>query len=160
MEDIDISLNGERIARVGDEQRPATRGDNRDAVPMKSERVHIKAGQYVLSAAFVRRFEGPYEDLIRPHDWSYAGGGSGGAGITKLRHLHDVIVHGPFNPTGISDNATRRKIFTCRPTSAAEERPCARTIVSTLAASAYRRPVSAADVDALLKFYDRGATKG
>jgi hypothetical protein len=114
----------------------------------------------VLSAAFVRRFDGPYEDLIRPHDWSFAGGGSGGAGITTLPHLRDVIIHGPFKATGISDNASRRKIFTCRPTSAAEERPCARSIVNHLASSAYRRPVTAAEVDAVLKFYDQGAAKG
>jgi hypothetical protein len=103
----------------------------------------------------VRRFDGPYEDLIRPHDWSFAGGGSGGAGITTLPHLRDVIIHGPFKPAGISDNASRRKIFTCRPTSAAEERPCARSIVTNLTTSAYRRPVTPGEVDAVLKFYDQ-----
>jgi hypothetical protein len=113
-----------------------------------------------LSAAFVRRFEGPYEDLIRPHDWSFAGAGSGGAGITTLPHVRDLIVHGPTRTTGISDTAARRKIFTCRPTSAAEERPCARTIVSHLAMSAYRRPVSRDEVDGILRFYDDGAKKG
>jgi len=56
MEDVDISLNGERIALVGYEQLPSSSADNRDAGPMKREKVHIKAGQYVLSAAFVRRF--------------------------------------------------------------------------------------------------------
>ena len=160
MEDVDISLNGERITLVGYEQLPSQSADNREAVPMKSERVHIKAGEYDLSAAFVRRFDGPYEDLIRPHDWSFAGGGSGGAGITTLPHLRDLVVHGPYNATGISDNASRRKIFTCRPTSATEERPCARTIVARLASSAYRRPATTPEVETILKFYDQGAAKG
>ena len=29
-----------------------------------------------VAATFVRRQDGPYEDLIRPHDWSFAGGGN------------------------------------------------------------------------------------
>jgi mono/diheme cytochrome c family protein len=160
LEDIDISLNGERISLVRYETQQSGAADGRGAVPMKTEPVQLKAGQYTLSAAFVRRFDGPYEDLIRPHDWSFAGAGSGGAGITTLPHLRDLIVHGPTKTTGISETASRRRIFTCRPTSAAEERPCARTIVSHLASSAYRRPVTRAEVDSVMKFYDGGAAKG
>ena len=160
LEDVDISLNGERVSLVRYETQQAGAADGRGAVPMKTEPVHIKAGQYTLSAAFVRRFEGPYEDLIRPHDWSFAGAGSGGAGITTLPHVRDLIVHGPTRTTGISDTASRRRIFTCRPTSAAEERPCARTIVSHLAMNAYRRPVTREEVDGILRFYDEGAKKG
>jgi hypothetical protein len=160
LEDLDLSLNGQRIALVRYETGQAGAADGRGAIPMKTEPIHIKAGQYTLSAAFVRRFEGPYEDLIRPHDWSFAGGGSGGAGITTLPHLRDVVVRGPFRPTGLSDTSSRKKIFSCRPTAAAEERPCARTITQRLAADAYRRPVTAGEVDALLKFYDQGAASG
>jgi hypothetical protein len=160
LEDIDLSLDGQRIAIVRYETGQARAADGTGAVPMKTEPIPIKAGQYVLSAAFVRRFEGPYEDLIRPHDWSYAGGGAGGAGITTLPHLHDVIIHGPYRATGVSNTASRTKIFTCRPTSKAEERPCARAIVTRLASSAYRRPVTASEVDTLLKFYDQGTVKG
>ena len=159
-EDVDLSLNGQRIGLIRWEDSQAGAADGRGATPMKTEPIHIKAGQYTLSAAFVRRFEGPYEDMVRPHDWSYAGGGAGGAGITTLPHVRDVIIRGPFRPTGISDTSSRRKIFTCRPTSAAEERPCARTIVAHLSMSAYRRPVTRAEVDTLLKFYDQGAAKG
>jgi hypothetical protein len=97
--------------------------------------------------------------LIRPHDWSFAGGGSGGAGITALPHLRDVIISGPYETTGVSDNPTRRKIFTCRPTAPAEERPCAREIVSRLATEAYRRPTTPNDMDGLMAFYDQGAKK-
>jgi hypothetical protein len=160
LEDVDISLDGQRIALVRYETLPSGAQDGRGAVPMKTEPVHLKAGQYTLSAAFVRRFEGPYEDLIRPHDWSFAGAGSGGAGITTLPHVRDLIVHGPFRTTGLSDTASRRRIFACRPTSAAEERPCARTILTDLATTAFRRPVTRTDVDGILKFYDQGASKG
>ena len=146
LEDLDLSLNGERVAlvryetRTGGRGRRTRRGADEDRADSRS-----RPASTLMSAAFVRRFEGPYEDLIRPHDWSFAGGGSGGAGITTLPHLRDVIVHGPFKAdAAFPTTASRKKIFTCRPTSAAEERPCARTIVSHLAMSAYRRPVDAA----------------
>ena len=61
-----------------------------------TEPILVKAGQHKVAAAFVRRTDGPYEDLIRPHDWSYAGGGSGGGGITTLPHLRDLIIRGPL----------------------------------------------------------------
>ena len=77
----------------------------------------MKAGQHKVSAAFVRKIDGPYEDLIRPHDWSYAGGGSGGSGITTLPHMRDLVIRGPIKTTGVSKTPSRQKIFTCRPTS-------------------------------------------
>ena len=47
-------------------------------------------------------------------------------GITTLPHLRDLIIKGPYRPTGISETASRQKIFSCRPTGSAEEAPCAR----------------------------------
>ena len=107
----------------------------------------------------MRRIEGPYEDLIRPHDWSFAGGGSGGPGITTLPHIRDLIIKGPFKVTGISDTPSRQKIFTCRPTLPNEEQPCARQIIARLGAEAYRRPLSGDEIDRLLPFYETGAAK-
>ena len=83
-EDIDVSINGERLALLRFENGATKDADGRGAISVFSEKVFIKAGQHKMAAAFVRRFDGPYEDLIRPHDWSYAGGGSGGTPITTL----------------------------------------------------------------------------
>jgi cytochrome c551/c552 len=159
-EDIDVSINGERVALIEYETGPAGGADGRGATPMRTEPVFVKAGQHRVAAAFVRRSEGPYEDLIRPHDWSFAGGGSGGPGITTLPHVKDFVIKGPYKITGVSETATRRRIFSCRPTVATEERPCARQILSRLGGEAYRRPMSAAEIDRLMPFYDRGAAKG
>jgi hypothetical protein len=160
LEDVDLSIDGTRVALVRYETGQAGAADGRGAVPVKTEPILVKAGQHLVAAAFVRKFDGPYEDLIRPHDWSFAGGGSGGTGITTLPHLRDVIIHGPYKATGISDTPARQKIFTCRPTVATEEKPCARTIVARLGAEAYRRPLSAREVDGILQFYDIGSAKG
>ncbi|HEX3645245.1 MAG TPA: DUF1592 domain-containing protein [Vicinamibacterales bacterium] len=156
-EDIDISIDGERVALIEYETGPAGGADGRGAVPMRTEPILVKAGQHLVAAAFVRRAEGPYEDLIRPHDWSYAGGGSGGPGITTLPHVRDLIIKGPYRITGISETASREKIFSCRPTSAAEEVPCARQILSRLASDAYRRPITAGELDRLMPLYEKGA---
>jgi hypothetical protein len=124
---------------------------------MRTEPVLVKAGEHKVAAAFVRRQEGPYEDLIRPHDWSYAGGGSGGPGITTLPHVKDFIIKGPFRATGISETASRQRIFSCRPTVSAEERPCARQIIARLGAEAYRRPLTQSEIDRLMPFYEKGS---
>jgi hypothetical protein len=159
-EDLDISVDGTRVALVRYEAQPSGGADGRGGIPMPTNPIAIRAGQHVVAAAFVRRFDGPYEDLIRPNDWSFSGGGSGGSGITTLVHLRDLTIRGPFHATGISDTPTRRKIFACRPTTTAEEPACARTILAQLSTSAYRRPTTPAEVDALMHFYQAGAAKG
>jgi hypothetical protein len=50
---------------------------------------------------------------------------------------------------------SRRRIFTCKPASGADER-CARQILSTLVRRAYRGQESAADVERLMGFYRAG----
>jgi cytochrome c553 len=160
MEDIDISIDGVRVALMRYENGQSRDADGRGATPIPTEPIFIKAGQHKLAAAFVRRSEGPYEDLIRPHDWSYAGGGSGGTGITTLPHLRDLIVHGPVRATGISETPSRQKVFVCRPTMASDERACAKTIIAKIGGEAYRRPLTTPETDGILKFYDAGAAKG
>jgi hypothetical protein len=159
-EDIDISIDGERVALLEYETQPAGGADGRGARGLRTEPILVRAGQHPVAAAFVRRVEGPYEDLIRPHDWSFAGGGSGGPGITTLPHIRDLVIKGPFKVTGVSDTPSRQKIFTCRPTLPNEEQRCARQIVTRLAAEAYRRPVTTDEVDRLMPFYEAGRAGG
>ena len=158
-EDVDISIDGERVALVAF-TRTGQGADNRGAAPVGTEPIFVRAGQHRVSAAFIRRMDGPYEDLIRPHDWSNAGGGSGGDGVTTLPHLSNLIIGGPYDPTGVSDSEARDRVFSCRPTAPDEERPCAREILSRLAERAYRRPVDERDIEGLLSFYDIGSAEG
>jgi hypothetical protein len=157
-EDLDISVNGERVALLEYETGPAGSADGRGGRLIRTGPILIRAGQQRVAAAFVKRFEGPYEDLIRPHDWSFAGGGSGGPGITTLPHVRDLIIKGPYKTTGISETLTRQRIFTCRPTTPGEERPCAQQIVSRLGGEAYRRPLTPGEIDRLMPFYDRASS--
>ncbi len=158
-EDIVVSVDGERVALMA-YTRSGAAADGRGGSAMWTDPFFVRAGQRSVSAAFVRRSDGPYEDLIRPHDWSMAGGGSGGEGITTLPHLQGLIVGGPDEVTGISDTPSRRRIFVCRPTAPSEEQACARQIVQSLATRAYRRPATELEVDGLLDFYRSGHETG
>ena len=155
--DIDISVDGERVALVrygGDIDFQGRKG-----FPVQTEPVSVRAGEHRLSAAFIRKMDGPYEDLIRPNDWSLTGTETS-YGTTSLPHIMSLTVEGPYNTTGVSEFDARRRVFSCRPTSAAEELPCAREIVSRLAAGAYGRDPEGGEVDDLLVFYELGAEDG
>ncbi|MDH3206661.1 MAG: DUF1592 domain-containing protein [Gemmatimonadota bacterium] len=158
-EEIDISIDGERVALMA-YTRSGEAADGRGGGALWTEPVFVRAGQRNVSAAFIRRSDGPYEDLIRPHDWSMAGGGSGGDGITTLPHLQELIVGGPYETTGISDTPSREAIFICRPTDESEQAGCAHRIVENLATRAYRRSVSEDEIAGLLRFYQEGHAKG
>ncbi len=77
-----------------------------------------------------------------------------------LLYVASVTFEGPYNAKGAVDSPSRQRIFTCHPTRGADELPCAKKILSTLARRAYRRPVTDADVQALLGLYKKGRDKG
>jgi len=66
MEDVDVSVDGERVALLHYTRRGGG-ADDRGFTPVATEPIFVRAGQRRVSAAFIRRQEGPYEDLIRPH---------------------------------------------------------------------------------------------
>jgi|KBSMisStaDraftv2_1062788.scaffolds.fasta_scaffold19743_4 uncharacterized protein DUF1592/uncharacterized protein DUF1588/uncharacterized protein DUF1587/uncharacterized protein DUF1585/uncharacterized protein DUF1595/cytochrome c len=74
--------------------------------------------------------------------------------------LSRMVIRGPFNVTGRGNTASRAKILICRPTSAIEDAPCARQILTNLAHHAFRRPVTKADVDPLYALYQAGRAAG
>ena len=159
-EQIEISVNGERVALLDVDRWMHTSDPN--GVNMETDPIFVRAGPQRVSAAFIRQFEGPMEDLMSPHDWSLVDRqiGVSGYGITALAHLKDLVVNGPHNPTGVSETPSRRRIFTCRPTSPVEELPCAEEIISRLGTRAFRRPLTDNDLDALMSFYEAGAREG
>jgi len=74
MEDIDVSIDGEQVALLRYEKGLAPNNSSADHPAgfdyIKSMPIKIKGGQHKVSVAFVRRLEGPYEDLVKPHEWS------------------------------------------------------------------------------------------
>ena len=158
-EQIEVSVNGERAAllevdRFMSEIDPT-------GLRLETPPVHVRAGPQNIAAAFIRVDEGPNTDLIRPIDFTLADPQMGvGYGVTTVPHIRDLSVSGPFRVTGVSETPSRRRIFSCRPTSSSEEEPCARSIVASLAEEAFRRPLNGGELDELMPFYEDGREQG
>jgi hypothetical protein len=153
-EKIELSIDGARKALVDIDPRMA---EVTTSLALKTPTIHVTAGAHRVTAAFLQRSEGPVNDLLAPIDQTLADTQIGVAyGITTLPHLKDLSIVGPQRVTGISDTASRRKIFTCRPTQGGEETACAAQIVKRLGAQAFRRPLSDSDFKGLMRFYDEG----
>jgi Protein of unknown function (DUF1592)/Protein of unknown function (DUF1588)/Protein of unknown function (DUF1595)/Protein of unknown function (DUF1587)/Protein of unknown function (DUF1585)/Planctomycete cytochrome C len=151
-EQIEVSVNGQRAAVI--EINPRMSESDANGMNLQTPPIAVKAGPQRVSAAFLVRSEAPVDDLLAPVEQTLADTQIGSSiGITTLPHLREFAVVGPQRVTGVSDMPSRRRVFTCRPLSKEEELPCATRVISTLAARAYRRPVTAADVDGLMKFY-------
>ena len=158
-EQLEVSINGERAAII-DIDRWMSESDP-TGLRLETPSIHVTAGPHRVSAAFIQKFEGPVVDLITPVDYTLADSQIGTAyGVTTAPHLRDMTISGPFSVSGISDTPARRAIFTCRPTSLAEERSCAEEVVGQLGAKAYRRPLRGNDLSDLMGFFDEGRQEG
>jgi hypothetical protein len=161
---LDVSIDNERKAYIEYEHGVnPTNGfaDKPLGVDIyNTDSIFVKAGQHTVAVTFVRGFEGPYEDLIRPHDWSHASNGNASTGTTSPPGLVDFSINGPVKTTGVSETPSRKIIFSCRPSKSLSDKACADQIITRLATKAYRRPLTARDKDGLMKFYADGAKKG
>src|SRR5665213_3271672 len=84
------------------------------------------------------------------------------AGLPKLR---SVSIDGPYNVRGVGEGPSRERLFICHPAAKSssatsanpganlDENGCAAKILSNLARRAFRRPVTAADIEAPMSFY-------
>jgi hypothetical protein len=71
-----------------------------------------------------------------------------------------LIITGPQNATGVSETPVRRAIFVCQPETSLAEEPCAKQIISGLAAHAFRRPETPEDLESLMELYEIGRKSG
>ena len=166
-EEIDVRVDGVRVGllRVGRWPEDADLGAARVVEPGRNPTVRFsaRAGLRVVSASFTGRTA--VTEGVAPRRlplWTYASRVSFGKRMT----VRSLEVEGPFSPETLGrpgdegETATRRRIFVCRPAAAEEEERCADEILGTLARRAFRRPVTALDVDVLRAFYAEGRREG
>jgi len=115
---------------------------------LKNIRFPATAGPHRIGVTFKRRTFAESDDRLQ---LSAPGGGQ-----DRLYRVNSFQLQGPFNAKGLSETPSRDRIFICHE----PERACARTVIAALARRAYRRPVSAEDVNELLRYYDDGAKDG
>jgi hypothetical protein len=110
-------------------------------------RVKVKAGVRRVGVAFVQRSFAQSDSPLQPIAELPE--------MERVPNIPGVTISGPFDVTGVSDTASRLKIFLCQPRSPSEELPCAQEILGRLASEAFRRPATGEDLRAPMDFYLR-----
>ncbi len=118
-------------------------------------RVPVAAGPRDIGVAFYRNPPVLVEQVRQRFQNPRTAGNSGGPG-GSMPTVTSLTIAGPYDIRGPGNTPSRESIFVCQPATVSEEPGCARTILSGLARRAYRRPVTDADLDVLLEFYEMG----
>ncbi len=122
-------------------------------------RVPVTAGPHDVGATFLKNESSLLETERQPLQSHF----------NEQRHprltpaIYQVTITGPYAPQGAGDTPSRRRLFVCTPTQPGEievEEACAEEILSALMRRAYRRPISAADVEGPMAFYREGRSNG
>jgi len=152
---LEIAVDGERVAVVDVSPK------YKDTDDVRTPPIHIKAGQQRVTASFIKRFDGPVQDEIEPYEQSLLDVNVANLpGLTTLPHLRGLAIVGPTHVTGVSETASRDKVFVVYPSRPSDEPQAARRIVADLVRRAYRKPAWAADVDEALSYYRLRRTEG
>jgi hypothetical protein len=143
----ETKIGGEDDMKAIDQkQDPAVEAINKR---LKNIRFNATAGIHKFVVAFRHRTFAESEDRLQMY--------TPGGGQDRVLRVSSFEIRGPFNATGVSNTSARQHIFaSCYPKSAAEETPCARQVIGSVARRAFRRPVTDADMGALMNFYEAG----
>jgi mono/diheme cytochrome c family protein len=145
---------------------------------LRKIRFQAPAGQHRLAITFLHRSFAESDERTRTIALE--------GGQERIQAAHAVQIRGPLSVTGMSESASRAKIFICQPKASRDpstlrepqgrpeqgrgttrsgsfrapsrddEPPCANKIVENLARRAFRRPVTAEDLNPLMAFYKSG----
>ena len=172
---LEITLDGERVllTPVGGPDDYVTSSANATDVVNSLDRrlqvrVHARAGQRAVGAAFLRKPPAFGGSRLQP----FLRTTLIATDHLGLPHVESMTVTGPFNAAPPTDTPSRRRVFICTPGApdrvasavrrtpqavpSREEQSCVERIVRTLARRAYRRELTSADVAPLMAFYEQG----
>ena len=119
---------------------------------LRKLRFKATAGQHKLAVTFLHRSFAESDERTRTIALE--------GGQERIQAAHALQIRGPLSVTGVSQSTSRAKIFICAPKASREEIACANKIVESLARRAFRRPVTAEDVNPLMAFYKAGYATG
>ena len=161
---LEVLVDGERVhgVTIGTPDQFAISFDDRLNTKTTAEfdatlqvRIPLTAGPHEVGVTFVAKTAAQDPQKLRPFLSPFDAVDTHG-----VPRIDAVMVTGPFNPAGPGDTPSRRQVLTCLPAQGVDEGRCARTVLSTLARRAYRRPVVAADLDVLIRFFEAGRAEG
>jgi Protein of unknown function (DUF1592)/Protein of unknown function (DUF1588)/Protein of unknown function (DUF1585)/Protein of unknown function (DUF1587)/Protein of unknown function (DUF1595)/Planctomycete cytochrome C len=160
---IEILVDGDRVFQAtigGKEDTDVVTKNPTDGRNMIEARLQVKtpvkAGPHSVGVTFVKKDDAEFDYILQP----FLRTTLDPVNEAGLPHVENLIVAGPYNPTGPGDTPSRRQIFLCKPANTAEELPCATKILTAMARRAYRRPVTDADLSPLMQFYKEGRGSG
>lgn len=146
--EVEVLLDRESVQAFTVKPPGAGKGHERVDEHLKF-RLTVTAGPHDLGVTFLKNPSSLVETLRQPYNSHF----------NMHRHprltpaLYQVTITGPYDSKAAGDSPSRRRIFVARPKSPDEEEACAKTILSTLMRRAYRRPVTAADLERVLPFF-------
>jgi hypothetical protein len=157
---VEVTLDGQRIllATIGGDddlvklqKNPTATSDEIEATRLHV-RVHVAAGARTVAAAVLE--ETPWtletarlQPFTRDFNSPFAAEGA--------PHVQTLSVEGPYGVAPTSQPPAA-KLLVCKPSTASSEGGCARRIVTTVGRRAYRRPLTQAESDGLMGFYNIG----
>jgi Protein of unknown function (DUF1587)./Protein of unknown function (DUF1592)./Protein of unknown function (DUF1595)./Protein of unknown function (DUF1588)./Protein of unknown function (DUF1585). len=158
-EELEISIDGERVALFKYEGVGLNVGMGGDRDGALEATVPVKAGTRLVGATFIATNYRPGLGMIREYDRkSIENEKMPQVQYPPVIGLLKII--GPFEPVRPQDSVSVKKVFTCMPNNRDEFESCARSILTTLATKAYRRPAVEEDLDVLMAFFREGASEG
>ena len=156
--ELHVGIDGERVWTGIVQRPPGVRGDERNRLILESMRFDapVSAGSRLVQVYFAARTSAYVEDLFDPDLRRDPYRAPNGEPLVS-----SVAITGPLPDTvTVGESPSRRRLLVCLPATAADDEPCARDIVSTLARRAWRRPVSDGDLEIPLGLYRDGAARG
>ena len=161
--EMDVRVDGRLVERLTIQAEDIAEELVRAQLPprqtLKNElvvRLPVTAGPHVVAVTFPRASMASEGFALPMPTRSYSHREEAG----PLPAVDAVTIAGPYDVGGPGNSPSRQRIFVCRPTGTPDEDRCATTILSAAARRAYRRPVSAADVDPLRRAYERRRREG
>jgi hypothetical protein len=153
--DVEILLDRERVGLFT--VRPPRGAEGQAQVDRNlRQRIRVTAGPHDLGVTFLKKPSSLIETKRQPYQ----------AHFNLHRHprlspaVYQISITGPYGKAEPGDTPSRRRIFSTRPHSPTEEEACARTILTRLARRAYRRPVTAEDLQTPLRFFHEARPGG
>jgi Protein of unknown function (DUF1592)/Protein of unknown function (DUF1588)/Protein of unknown function (DUF1587)/Protein of unknown function (DUF1585)/Protein of unknown function (DUF1595)/Cytochrome C oxidase, cbb3-type, subunit III len=119
-------------------------------------RIPVAAGPHAVGVTFPKKPSELLETSRQPYQTHF----------NSYRHpriqpaIYSVSIIGPYAAKGPGDTPSRRRIFVSHPASPAQEGQSAKRILASLMRSAYRRPVTEADLQGPFALYQKARKDG
>ena len=120
-------------------------------------RFSAKAGTRTVGVSFIGK-TWALDGVLQPRQAGWAG--ENDERYDGYPGVRTIAIEGPYDIAGPGVSETRERLLLCQPATRADEAACARTILTTLARRAYRRPVSDADVETLMALFRSRRAEG